>query len=169
MLTHQQRILSAAEVCGRARLQIAAGSRVLKVDAWNEAYWQPYPKGIAGQFTDCSVTIVESDEQVIELAKRRGCDCELLSADVRQLPLADASFDAAIIANTFAGWSDESTAEAMAEMQRVLKPDGKLFVAVPPAGRIPVRIRDGSRRIEFPAMAEMLFQQGDGVFDAEQG
>jgi SAM-dependent methyltransferase len=119
---------------------VPAGSRIhtlLKTDLFEEAYGQdellfslPFETGLRIGFD------VESGTVVRAASREGGRSCLLINADVRRLPLADASVDVALSNSTldhFRGARDiaEQDIEAsLRELARILKPGGILLVTL---------------------------------------
>jgi ubiquinone/menaquinone biosynthesis C-methylase UbiE len=80
-----------------------------------------------------SVAGVDLSPAAIELARRafadRGLDGDFVLGDVRRLPFADASFDFVYAGGVVEHFVD--SADAVTEMARVLRPDGKLLITAP--------------------------------------
>ena len=78
------------------------------------------------------VTGVDSSPTLLAEARRRSGDDqppELVEADYRELPFADESFDAALNLFTSLGfYGDEEDVKALAEIGRVLRPNGRLVL-----------------------------------------
>jgi demethylmenaquinone methyltransferase / 2-methoxy-6-polyprenyl-1,4-benzoquinol methylase len=74
---------------------------------------------------DAEVTGVDFLPEMLELARRKGVR-ETILADAMKLPFADASFDCVTIA--FGLRNMENWRDALVEMSRVLKRDGRLLV-----------------------------------------
>ena len=75
------------------------------------------------------VTGVDRAAALLEEAKRRGEGPTWVLGDYRELPFADASFDAAINLYTSLGYlGDEEDTAVLAEIARVLKPGGRLVI-----------------------------------------
>jgi demethylmenaquinone methyltransferase/2-methoxy-6-polyprenyl-1,4-benzoquinol methylase len=74
---------------------------------------------------DAEVTGVDFVPEMLELARRKGVR-ETILADAMKLPFADASFDCVTIA--FGLRNMENWRDALVEMSRVLKRDGRLLV-----------------------------------------
>jgi ubiquinone/menaquinone biosynthesis C-methylase UbiE len=75
------------------------------------------------------VTGVDRSQALIDEARRRGDKPEFTQADYRELPFADASFDAALNLFTSLGFlGDEEDVRALTEFRRVLRPDGRLLI-----------------------------------------
>jgi ubiquinone/menaquinone biosynthesis C-methylase UbiE len=79
------------------------------------------------------VTGVDRSAPLLAEAQRRaGADARwprLVEADYRELPFADASFDAALNLYTSIGYlGDEEDARVLAEIARVLRPGGRLVI-----------------------------------------
>ena len=74
---------------------------------------------------DAEVTGVDFVPEMLELARRKGVR-ETILADAMKLPFPDASFDCVIIA--FGLRNMENWRDALVEMSRVLKRDGRLLV-----------------------------------------
>jgi ubiquinone/menaquinone biosynthesis C-methylase UbiE len=77
---------------------------------------------------------VDRSHALLAEARRRAGEGrwpELVQADYRELPFADASFDAAINLFTSLGYfGDEEDTRALAEIARVLRPDGRLVIEI---------------------------------------
>jgi demethylmenaquinone methyltransferase/2-methoxy-6-polyprenyl-1,4-benzoquinol methylase len=74
---------------------------------------------------DAEVTGVDFLPEMLELARRKGL-CKTILADAMKLPFPDASFDCVTIA--FGLRNMENWKDALVEMSRVLRPDGRLLV-----------------------------------------
>jgi SAM-dependent methyltransferase len=78
------------------------------------------------------VTGVDRSQVLLDEAARRAAGergPELVRADYRDLPLPDASFDAALNLFSSLGFlGDEEDTRALAEIRRVLRPDGRLVI-----------------------------------------
>ena len=79
------------------------------------------------------VTGVDRSEPLLAEARRRAGDGDggprLVQADYRELPFADASFDAALNLYTSLGFlGDEEDTNVLTEVARVLRPGGKLVI-----------------------------------------
>ncbi len=78
------------------------------------------------------VTGVDRSQPLLDEARRRAGHArwpKLVRADYRELPFADASFDAALNLFTSLGYlGDEEDARALAEIGRVLRPGGRLVI-----------------------------------------
>jgi ubiquinone/menaquinone biosynthesis C-methylase UbiE len=80
------------------------------------------------------VTGVDRAHSLLDEAQRRAGDQEglaLIRADYRELPFADASFDAAVNLFTSLGYlGDEEDTRALAEIGRVLRPGARLVIEI---------------------------------------
>jgi ubiquinone/menaquinone biosynthesis C-methylase UbiE len=75
------------------------------------------------------VTGVDRSQALLDEARRRSGKPELVRADYRELPFADASFDAAICLFTSLGFlGDEEDTRALTAIHRVLRPGGRLVI-----------------------------------------
>jgi ubiquinone/menaquinone biosynthesis C-methylase UbiE len=78
------------------------------------------------------VTGVDRSAALLAEARRRAGDADwprLIAADYRDLPFADASFDAALNLYTSLGYlGDEEDTRVLGEVARVLRPGGKLVI-----------------------------------------
>jgi ubiquinone/menaquinone biosynthesis C-methylase UbiE len=94
---------------------------------------------------DYRVVGVDRSESLLAEAKRRAGHArwpKLVSADYRDLPFADESFDAGLNLFTSLGYfGDEEDTKALAEIRRVLRPDGRLVIETMHRDRL-VRIFD---------------------------
>jgi ubiquinone/menaquinone biosynthesis C-methylase UbiE len=90
------------------------------------------PIGLGRRPVSCHVTAVDLSDEMLKIARRNVDDAglksgiELRRADCKQLPFDEASFDA-VMSNTILHHLAEPT-PALAEMVRVLRPGGLLFV-----------------------------------------
>lgn len=113
-----------AEVMGprRERLLAAASGTVLEIGTGtgtNLAYYRPEDRHI----------LTEPDRHMRRRLRERpelaDLDAEVVDAPAEQLPVADHSVDAVVA--TLVLCSVEDTATALAEIRRVLRPDGRLL------------------------------------------
>jgi SAM-dependent methyltransferase len=75
------------------------------------------------------VTGVDRSQSLLDEAGRRGAKPKLIRADYRELPFADAIFDAALNLFSSLGYlGDEEDTRALAEIHRVLRPGGRLVI-----------------------------------------
>jgi SAM-dependent methyltransferase len=80
----------------------------------------------------CEVIATDQSQRMVELTRERGLDARV--ADVRDLPFADAEFDAVL-----AAWMLFHVAEvdvAVGELARVLRPGGRLVAVTVGAGHL---------------------------------
>jgi ubiquinone/menaquinone biosynthesis C-methylase UbiE len=81
-----------------------------------------------------TVTGIDPSAEMVDQAAARNQDAidaqraRLLLGDVTRLPFADASFDRVVAVSNFHIWP--SRAEGLREVLRVLRPDGRLVIAV---------------------------------------
>lgn len=112
-----------------------AGALVLEVGCGPGTY----SRRLALRFPGIDVVGIDHSEAQLRLA-RRAADgqglrrCRFEGADARSLPHADASVDAVIVSRLFTVLHERG--RALAEIHRVLRPGGRLFVAEP---RSPLR------------------------------
>lgn len=110
------------------RLLPARCFRLLKTDAFDEAV----TKGVYPALSKVADQVVLLDVSAVVLrAASRKYDTPLAQADVRRLPFADASFDAVVSLSTLDHFPcSEEIDQALAELARVLKPDGALVITM---------------------------------------
>lgn len=110
------------------RLLPARCFRLLKTDAFDEAV----TRGVYPALTEVADRVVLLDvSSVVLRAASRKYDTPLTQADVRRLPFADASFDAVVSLSTLDHFRcSEEIDWALAELARVLKPDGALVITM---------------------------------------
>src|SRR6266487_4271206 len=94
------------------------------------ASWRPgkivdLALAVQKKLPDAEVTGVDFLPEMLELARRKGVRKTIL-ADAMKLPFPDASFDCVTIA--FGLRNMENWKDALVEMSRVLRPDGRLLV-----------------------------------------
>ena len=104
---------AAATKAGQRVLDVACGTGVLARKAADQGG---------------SVTGLDRNEGMLEMAKRMAPSIEWKTGRAEQLPFPDASFDAVV--SQFGLMFFDDRAEALREMRRVLKPGGRLAVAV---------------------------------------
>ena len=80
---------------------------------------------------DTDVIALDRDHDRLTRARHGGVDAPLARADLLQLPLASATFDAVLCSEVLEHLDHD--AEALAELHRVLRPGGRLVVTVPHA------------------------------------
>jgi ubiquinone/menaquinone biosynthesis C-methylase UbiE len=130
------RVHAASEPRGEAEAQALAAVRAAGAPAGGDVLDVPcgfgrhaLPLARAGY----RVTAVDRSPTLLAEARRRAGDDgprpELLRADYRELPLPDASFDAALNLYSSLGYlGDEEDARVLAETARVLRPGGRLVI-----------------------------------------
>lgn len=84
---------------------------------------------LSGAGVRCGVDIARA---TVELAKQKGVDARHLDIDSAELPFPDGSFDAALAVETLEHLFDP--VHALAELNRILVPGGKLCVTCPNIG-----------------------------------
>ena len=98
---------------GQRVLDVACGTGVLAREAASR---------------DASVTGLDRNEGMLAMARRVAPPVEWKVGRAEQLPFADGSFDAVV--SQFGLMFFDDRAQALRQMRRVLKPDGRLAVAV---------------------------------------
>ncbi|HVS27999.1 MAG TPA: class I SAM-dependent methyltransferase [Solirubrobacteraceae bacterium] len=121
------RLLDGAERAGlreqRRRLLGAAAGRVIEVGAGTGLNLALYPDAVS------ELILTEPEEPMAKRLERRlisvGRNAEVVRAPAERLPFADDSFDYAVSTLVLCTVSDPD--RALAELRRVLKPDGRLL------------------------------------------
>jgi len=72
---------------------------------------------------------IDISEKLLEMARQRVPEAEILKADIDAMPFPDNSFDFVIMVDVFQYLLDFG--RVLEEVRRVLKPDGKFIVTVP--------------------------------------
>ena len=104
----------------RNRFLSQAKGRVLEVGAGEGPNLDQYP-------SEVDLIATEFDPDAIDLARpKANAHVRLASADIEHLAFADASFDSVVATLVFC--SVERPILGLAEVRRVLKPDGKLYL-----------------------------------------
>lgn len=86
--------------------------------------------------------LVGVDQSARMLDHARGLGAELVRADVRALPFADASFDVVCVAYVLHLLDDSDVPIVLSEIHRILAPDGRLVTITPwPAAGLPGRVQ----------------------------
>ncbi len=107
----------------RRRLVGQASGRVLEVACGTGANFPYYPP-------DCEITAVDLSSEMIDIAKQRaekqGLDIEFRRMDAEALAFPDDRFDTVVSTLTLCTFPDP--VGALREMQRVMKPDGRILL-----------------------------------------
>ena len=107
----------------RQKLLAEASGRVLEIGAGTGANLRHYGKGVTG------LTAAEPEQAMVRKLERRvrenGRTVEVVRAPAEELPFDDATFDVAV--STLVLCSVDDQARSLAEIRRVLKPDGRLL------------------------------------------
>jgi SAM-dependent methyltransferase len=115
------------------------------------------------------VTGVDRAQPLLDEARRRAGDqsgVRIARADYRELPFADASFDAAVNLFTSLGYlGDEEDTRALAEIGRVLRPGARLVIEILHRDRL-VRI---FREQDWRLLGEGRLLLEQRTFDAASG
>jgi ubiquinone/menaquinone biosynthesis C-methylase UbiE len=117
------------------------------------------------------VTGADRSQALLDEARRQAGDTELelIQADYRELPFADASFDAVLNLFTALGYvGKEGDGQALREFRRVLKPGGRLVVETMQRDRL-ARIYSPRTWDRIPTgfvLEERTFDQAEGVMRA---
>jgi len=106
-------------------LELAPGQRVLDVACGTGVFTREAATRIA---PDGSIVGVDINEGMLAVAARNAPELEWRRAAAETLPFADGSFDR--VANLFGLMFFEDRSRAISEMLRVLRPGGRLVVAV---------------------------------------
>lgn len=104
----------------RARRRLVSGlsGRVLEVGTGTGLLLPSYPPSVS------DVVATDIDPDLLARARPRRPGVSLIRADVQQLPFPDASFDAVVACLVFCTVADP--ARGLAEIRRVLRPNGQL-------------------------------------------
>jgi SAM-dependent methyltransferase len=129
---------SRAEALAAARLaRLPSGSRILDVPCG----YGRHAVGLAAEGYHV-VGLDRSPTQLDEAQRRRGSATEprLVRADYRQIPLAAAAFDGALILHSSLGYAGADADRAvLREIRRVLRPGGRLVIETNHRDRLPLR------------------------------
>ena len=135
----------------RRELLAGLSGTVIEVGAGNGLNFPLYPESVE------RVLAVEPEpllrEAAIEEAKGAPVEIEVVDGVASALPAEDASHDAVIASLVLCSVSDQ--AQALAEMRRVLKPDGELrfYEHVIAHGRLPARLQRIADATFWPRVA----------------
>jgi SAM-dependent methyltransferase len=102
---------------------------------------------------------VDISEAAIELARGRVPDAELRVAPVRELPFEAASFDLVVMNDVLQHVAEAELEQSLAELKRVLAPEGALFLRTNGARRAR-RERADWRAYDRATLASTLEQAG---------
>jgi ubiquinone/menaquinone biosynthesis C-methylase UbiE len=100
-----------------------AGGATIEIGAGTGLNLEHYPEAVT------RLVLAEPDQHMRKRLQQRldklGRQAEIVDAPVEQLPFADGTFDTAVVTWVLCSVPDQST--ALAEIARVLKPDGRLL------------------------------------------
>ncbi len=105
--------------------QLGPGLRVLDVACGTGALTEAVCERVG---SDGAVVGVDANDQMLEVARRKRIGADWREARAESLPFDDASFDAVV--SQFGLMFFDNRAQALREMMRVLRPAGRLAVAV---------------------------------------
>ena len=108
-----------------AAAQLAPGQRVLDVACGTGALTEAVCERVG---PEGSVVGLDANAQMLEVARRKQLDVEWREGRAETLPFANASFDAVV--SQFGLMFFDDRVQALREMMRVLRPGGRLAVAV---------------------------------------
>jgi ubiquinone/menaquinone biosynthesis C-methylase UbiE len=151
-----------AEALGAARIaELEAGAEILDCPCG----WGRHSTVLAR--AGYSVTGADRSQVLLDEARRRGAEFELVRADYRELPFADASFDAVLNLFSALGYTGEvGDAQALREFRRVLRPSGRLVIETMHRDRL-ARIFQARRWDRLPTgflLEEGRFDQVSSVY-----
>jgi ubiquinone/menaquinone biosynthesis C-methylase UbiE len=109
----------------KSEISLPIGSRVLEIGCGNG-------KTIASlKGEDLSVVAIDFSSQAVELCRlsTKGREVEMIVADARFLPFGDGHFDVVISRHLLEHLSEQGREEAVSEMERVLRPGGRVLVS----------------------------------------
>jgi ubiquinone/menaquinone biosynthesis C-methylase UbiE len=167
------RVHAASEARGEAEAQALAAVRATSAPAGGDVLDVPcgfgrhaVPLARAG----FRVTGVDRSATLLSEARRRAGDDgprpDLVPADYRELPFADASFDAALNLYSSLGYlCDEEDTQVLAEIARVLRPGGRLVIETMHRDRL---VRD-FREQDWHMVGEGRLLLEQRTFDARSG
>jgi SAM-dependent methyltransferase len=116
-------------------------------------------KWATGQGSFSTVVGADFSEAALELARRRAPGAELVLAPMRSLPFADDSFDVATLNDVLQHIHEDELEASLAELRRVLAPDGALFIRTNSA-RVARRERDDWRVYDQATLRRQLESAG---------
>jgi ubiquinone/menaquinone biosynthesis C-methylase UbiE len=127
--TMYDRINQPAETAGlraeRQRLLAQASGQTIEIGAGTGLNLPHYPEAVT------RLVLAEPDRHMARRLRRRIAairpDAEIIDATAAQLPFADDSFDTVVVTFVLCSVPDPTT--ALAEIARVLRPDGRLLFA----------------------------------------
>lgn len=169
MLAKDVRQLASAHFLWKLLPTITEGTRILKLDAWNEAYHMPYRGGLASKLAACGpTTVVDKRVDLVQAAQMFAPKATCLAADWADLPFDAGSFD--LIVNCFSTeeWTGEDMQPVDEELRRVLAVGGRIATATRGDcvyGKVKLRDRNGVVVTEYPPVAVIAMQEGRAVFD----
>jgi SAM-dependent methyltransferase len=118
-----------------------SGARLLKTDAFDEAFGSGLIDFLAGRVQQ--VVIIDVADEVLRAALARRSALAAVQADVRRLPFADESVDIVISNSTLDHFdSIEQIVRSLQELARVLSPGGRLILTMDNPANPIVRLRN---------------------------
>ena len=107
------------------RVGIGADQRVLEVGCGSGVFLR------AAADRGAAVTGVDSSGRLVELARRRAPEAELMVGDLQALPFDDDSFDVVFASNLLEHLERPAATALLAGARRVLRPGGRLVLVQP--------------------------------------
>ncbi|WP_074239283.1 class I SAM-dependent methyltransferase [Chitinophaga niabensis] len=145
-----------------AALEIKSHQQVLEIGMGNGFFVKDILTAAPSvKYTGCDVSetmVAEARSLNTRFIQKRQAEFIVAAAD--ELPLFDALFDTVFMVNTLYFW--EFPQKELAEVRRVLKPGGKIFIAIRPASvmqSLPF-VQYGFRLYEKKDVAVLLKQNG---------
>jgi ubiquinone/menaquinone biosynthesis C-methylase UbiE len=110
------------------------------------------------------VTGLDADPFFLAKAREAGPDVDYVEGDMRALPFADASFDAALLWFTALGYfDDEGNRTVLRELRRVLRPGGRAILDV---NNLPLLLETFQRQSFVRRGADVMLDE-HGEFDEQ--
>jgi len=107
----------------KKHLRLSSSQEVLEIGFGNGITSKEFMK-------QCHYTGLDYSELMVQEAEKNcaGLGAKFVHGDIHQMPFPDNTFDVIFTINTIYFWDDAD--KAIAELRRVLKPEGKLFIGM---------------------------------------
>lgn len=169
MLAKDVRQVASAHFLWKLLPTIPEGTRILKLDAWNEAFAMPYPGGLAKQLAKRGpTTCVDRRIDLVQAAATFAPAAKFSCSEWATTCFEDKAFDLIVDCFSTEDWTEEQLAAIQPELNRLLAEGGKIVKATEDdvvTKMVLLRDRSGEQVVTWPSIAVIAMHEGRAVFD----